>query len=115
MRQRGKLAALALAGLLTACSQSVDGEQASARRGEEVFNKHCYVCHAPDSNEVIVGPSLKGFYSNQNPAPLKNGSVLPRTDAAVRELFENGTTQMPPVRGLTEQQLDDVIAYLHTI
>jgi mono/diheme cytochrome c family protein len=87
----------------------------AAARGEEVFFTHCAVCHSADTEETIVGPSLKSFFSG-SPAPLADGTVLPQTDAAVRRIIQEGTRNMPPLgESLTDQQISDVIAYLHTL
>jgi mono/diheme cytochrome c family protein len=122
VRLQRALWAITLAGVLLSGCGGPTGEvesppmpQTAAERGEEVFYKHCHVCHAADTAEVIVGPGLKGFFSDQSPSPLADGTVLPRTDEGVRGLFERGTKNMPPVKGLSEQQLADVIAFLHTI
>ena len=85
-----------------------------AKRGEELYYEHCSVCHSADTDEAIVGPSLKGFFQTP-PAPLADGTELPRTDTAVRELFEKGTMNMPPTKGLSPQQLENIIAFLHTL
>jgi mono/diheme cytochrome c family protein len=80
-----------------------------------VFFDHCSVCHSHDTDEVIVGPSLKAFFSTP-PAPLADGTVLPQTDAAVRKMIETGTTYMPPfAESLSDEEIEDVIAFLHTL
>jgi mono/diheme cytochrome c family protein len=80
-----------------------------------VFFDHCSVCHSHDTDEVMVGPSLKAFFS-VTPAPLADGTVLPQTDAAVRKMIETGTNSMPPLAGnLSERDIEDVIAFLHTL
>ncbi|MBI4481040.1 MAG: cytochrome c [Acidobacteria bacterium] len=87
----------------------------AVKRGQEVFADHCSVCHSPDTEEVIVGPSLMGFF-RKTPAALADGKPLPQTDAAVREMIQKGDANMPPLGGdLSEQQIADVIAYLHTL
>jgi len=87
----------------------------AAKRGQAVFADHCSVCHSPDTDEVIVGPSLMGFF-RKTPAALADGKPLPQTDAAVREMIQKGDANMPPLGGdLSEQQIADVIAYLHTL
>jgi mono/diheme cytochrome c family protein len=102
------------------CSRTRDVEgseevRQAAARGEEVFFTHCAVCHSADTEGAIVGPSLKSFFSGSR-APLADGTVLPQTDAAVRRIIEDGTTNMPPLAGhLTDQQISDVIAYMHTL
>ncbi|MBI2819107.1 MAG: cytochrome c [Acidobacteria bacterium] len=86
------------------------------KRGEQVFDNNCSVCHSSDTDEVIIGPSLKGFFSG-TPAPLADSEKpLPQTDAAVRRMIQEGNSYMPPLGSdLTEQQITDVIAYLHTL
>jgi mono/diheme cytochrome c family protein len=105
----------------TPAANSSDEEQAirarreSALRGEEVFFNNCAVCHANETDEVIVGPSLKNFF-NGMPAPLADGTRLPQTDDAVRKMIEKGTDNMPPLgEDLGDQKITDVIAYLHTL
>src|SRR5688572_6769185 len=95
---RTAAAALLAAALTTACRRRDSEEtslQAAAERGEELFYKHCSVCHSADTTETIVGPSLRKFFVKP-PAPLADGNVLPRTNAAIRELFRKGTKNMPP-------------------
>ena len=90
--------------------------QDPVKRGALVFDNNCSVCHSPDTDEVIIGPSLKGFFRG-TPAPLaEGGQPLPQTDAAVRRMIQEGNSNMPPLGSdLTEQQITDVIAYLHTL
>jgi mono/diheme cytochrome c family protein len=84
-------------------------------RGEDVYYKHCLVCHSPDTDDAANGPSLKNYF-RRPPTKLSNGKLFPRTDAAIRDLLVNGTRNMPPmIQDLTEQQTADMLAYLHTL
>ena len=87
----------------------------AAKRGEEAFFKHCSVCHSHDTDDKLVGPSLKSYF--QRPAPmLSNGAPAPQTDAGIRDLLQHGTRNMPPIsQDLSEQETSDLLIYLHTL
>lgn len=100
----GCAVATALAGGLMA------QDKGNAAKGKMLFEQ-CSGCHATDSDEVIVGPSLKGLFKR---AKLKNGK--PVNDANVREMISNGGNGMPPFGdSLSAQDKSDIIAYLKTL
>jgi cytochrome c len=81
-----------------------------AAKGKEVFDQ-CTVCHNTDSTETKVGPGLKGLFKTEK---LVNGK--PVTEANVRELINSGGNGMPAYADqLSEQDKNDVIAYLKTL
>jgi cytochrome c len=81
-----------------------------AAKGKEVFTQ-CAVCHNADSTEQKMGPGLKGLFQRDK---LVNGKKV--TDATVREKIEQGGNGMPPYKDLlSDQEKDDVIAYLKTL
>ena len=81
-----------------------------AAKGKEVFDQ-CSVCHNSDSTETKVGPGLKGLFKMDK---LVNGK--PVTEANVRELINAGGNGMPAYSDqLSEQDKNDVIAYLKTL
>ena len=81
-----------------------------AAKGKEVFDQ-CTVCHNTDSTETKVGPGLKGLFKTEK---LVNGK--PVTEANVRELINTGGNGMPAYGDqLSEQDKNDVIAYLKTL
>ena len=72
------------------------------KRGEELYNASCVVCHGPRATGGI-GPRLAG-----NPA-LSNEQAFWKT-------VYDGRHVMPPLKGaLTEQQMADVQAWLKTL
>jgi cytochrome c len=96
-----------LAGGLTAQDK---GKAGNAAKGKMDFEM-CAGCHATDSDEVIVGPSLKVLFKR---AKLKNGK--PVNDANVREMINSGGNGMPPFGdSLSDQDKSDIIAYLKTL
>jgi mono/diheme cytochrome c family protein len=81
-----------------------------AAKGKEVFAQ-CAVCHNADSTEQKMGPGLKGLFKRDK---LANGKKV--ADATVREKIDEGGNGMPPFKDtLSDQEKDDVIAYLKTL
>ena len=84
-------------------------------RGRAAYFKHCVACHSPDTDDYIAGLSMQSYFKKP-PTKLSDGTLFPRTDAAIRELIEKGTTNMPPLsKGMTPQEIEDVLSYLHTL
>jgi cytochrome c len=82
----------------------------SADKGKEVFDQ-CSVCHNADSTEIKIGPGLKGLFKHDK---LVNGK--PVNEANVRAKIDEGGNGMPSYKDiLSNQEKDDVIAYLKTL
>jgi len=95
--------------------QEPPASASSLVRGEAAFFKHCVACHSPDTDQYVAGIPLQGYFSNP-PSELSDGTVFPRNEEAIRDLIEQGTTDMPPLaQGMTLQEIDDILAYLHTL
>ena len=86
-------------------------------KGKEVFRvTACWRCHDVDQGITKRGPTLKGVFQRP-PHKLADGTQHDmHTDAMFREIITNGTVAMNP-RGavLTDEELDDLLAYLHTL
>jgi cytochrome c len=79
-------------------------------KGKVVFEQ-CSVCHNADSADKKVGPGLKGLFKKDK---LSNGKKP--TDASVRAKIDEGGNGMPAYKDmLTDQEKDDLIAYLKTL
>lgn len=81
-------------------------------KGEEVFKAaNCAICHFTDKTDKRIGPGLKDLFKHEK---LQNGK--PVNDANVRDVITNGSGKMMPFKEkLDKKQIDDVIAYLHTL
>jgi cytochrome c len=102
--------ALLVAGLTAGLKAQDKGKPGDAAKGKAVFEQ-CSGCHSVDSDEVIVGPSLKGLFKH---AKLKNDK--PVNEANVREKINEGGNGMPPFGdSLSDEDKNDVIAYLKTL
>jgi mono/diheme cytochrome c family protein len=105
-----------LAGLL-ACDvepRKTDAElglNAQQARGRRVYDARCAECHYAYSKHDLRGPSLHGLFQK---AFMKNG--MPANDERVSEIILVGRAKMPGFQQkITPHQLDDLMAYLHTL
>jgi mono/diheme cytochrome c family protein len=84
-------------------------QQAAGRR---VYDDTCARCHEPYSSRGKKGPGLKGVFKQQY-LPL---SGLPANDERVGEIVRNGRSKMEGFgRVLSDQQIQDLLAYMHTL
>lgn len=87
-------------------------DSAAAKRGQEVFQQKCSVCHFDNSDAKKIGPGLKGL--NKRGTFTVNGNKV--TDENLKTWIENGDSLMPPFKdALEEAQIKDVIAYVKTL
>ena len=106
-------AAVCLAGCDTQLRKSdaelgLNAQQAAGRR---LFDRHCGMCHEPYSSRNLRGPSLQALF--KKPYMV---SGTPANEERVSEVVMLGRAKMPAFnRVLTQQQLDDLLAYLHTL
>jgi mono/diheme cytochrome c family protein len=104
-RVLGVCAALAVSGKLM-----VSAPKGDATKGKAVFEQ-CAVCHNADSDEKKMGPGLKGLFKKDK---MTNGKKP--TDAAVLDKINEGGNGMPAYKDtLSDQEKDDLVAYLKTL
>ncbi|HUI57353.1 MAG TPA: cytochrome c [Bryobacteraceae bacterium] len=100
------IAAGSVTGLLAA--------KGNPEKGKEVFQQ-CAVCHKADSDEKKTppgGPGLKGLFKRDKLSV--NGKKV--TEANVRARIDEGGNGMPSYKDmLSDQEKDDLIAYLKTL
>jgi mono/diheme cytochrome c family protein len=84
---------------------------AQQARGHEVFQARCGVCHYDRQSGALHGPSLAGIYKKPY---LPSGAAA--TDERVMATILHGRGMMPAVGNTIDaQELDDLMAYLHTL
>ncbi len=112
----GTLVGLGLAAVLAGCKQAnppVPLEQLNPQqsRGHAVFATHCAACHYDRKDEALHGPALVGLYKKKS---LPSGA--PANDERVSATVLHGRNLMPAMGNTMDQQdLDDLLAYLHTL
>lgn len=79
--------------------------------GKKLFVARCAACHEAHSTKPFHGPGLAGVMQRKY---LPSGA--PANDERVRQVLEHGRNTMPAFGNtLDDQQLSDLIAYLHTL
>jgi len=84
--------------------------------GRQVFSARCAVCHYADSQKSLHGPGLQGLYKKKY---LPSGA--PANDDRISSVIRRGRVMMPAFGDTPgfgngdEQQLDNLLAYLHTL
>lgn len=80
-------------------------------QGRQVFVNRCSRCHHADSDSALNGPGLFGLYRRKY---LRNG--MPANDDRVTGIILHGRGMMPAMGNtMDEEQLQALLAYLHTL
>ena len=110
--------ALALAGMLAAVLSGCRSLPASKpealwsieeARGAQVFHQVCAKCHYPTTTRGLKGPGLQAITKVKS---MPSGA--PPTDERLTNVILHGRNTMNPTQ-LTDAQLSDLLAYLHTL
>jgi mono/diheme cytochrome c family protein len=87
----------------------LDPQQAAGRK---LYDNYCDRCHEPYSSHGKKGPSLKAIFKHQ----YLSLSGLPANDERVTDIVKYGRAKMEGFNQvMTEQQVKDLLAYLHTL
>lgn len=80
--------------------------------GRKIYDQYCNQCHEPYSSSGKKGPGLKGVFKKQY-LPV---SGMPANDERVGEIILYGRSKMPAYgRELNQQELQELLAYMHTL
>ena len=80
--------------------------------GRRIYDNYCDRCHAPYSSRGRQGPSMKGVFQR----PYLPMSGMPANDDRVTDIVRLGRNKMPGyAQVLSQQQINDLLAYLHTL
>jgi mono/diheme cytochrome c family protein len=80
--------------------------------GRKLYDNYCDRCHEPYSSRGKKGPSMKGVFKKQ----YLSLSGLPANDERMSDIIKNGRAKMEGFRQvMTDQQIQDLLAYLHTL
>jgi mono/diheme cytochrome c family protein len=98
--------------LLAGCSQMGLGLSGAELRGQELFDLHCADCHEESNPDLKKQPpKLKGLFRSKL---LPSGA--PATDLQVRKTIIDGLGTMPAFdQRLSDQDVDDLVKYLHAL
>jgi mono/diheme cytochrome c family protein len=112
------VAGLVLLAFLNGCSDDTSGKtdaelglSAQQSAGRHLYQQNCAACHDAHSVPGQNGPNLKGLLKKPF---LPSG--LPANERFVRQTILTGRNMMPAVgSSFTQQQLDDLVAFLHKL
>lgn len=80
--------------------------------GRKLYDNYCDRCHEPYSSRGKKGPSLKGVFKK----PYLSLSGLPANDERMTDIIKFGRAKMEGFnRAMNDQQIQDLLAYLHTL
>jgi mono/diheme cytochrome c family protein len=79
--------------------------------GRRVYDARCAECHYAYSSRNLRGPSMHGLFQKKYMT-----SGIPANDDRVSDIIMLGRAKMPAFQQkLTQEQLADLMAYLHTL
>ncbi|HTS03978.1 MAG TPA: cytochrome c [Candidatus Eisenbacteria bacterium] len=88
------------------------GLNAQQAAGRKIYDAECDRCHEPYSTRGKKGPGLKGVFQHK----YLSLSGLPANDERVSNIIHLGRNEMPGYgQKLSEQDIQDLLAYLHTL
>jgi mono/diheme cytochrome c family protein len=108
---------LLLVAALSGCDQrrksdaelGLNPQQAAGRR---LYDNYCGRCHEPYSSRGKQGPPMKGVFQR----PYLSISGLPANDERVGQIIRYGRSKMQGYGNvMTEQQVQDLLVYMHTL
>jgi len=80
--------------------------------GRKIYDSQCDRCHEPYSTRGKKGPGLKGVFQHK----YLSLSGLPANDERVADIIRLGRNEMPGYnQTLNAQDIQDLLAYLHTL
>ncbi|AFL97534.1 c-type cytochrome [Ornithobacterium rhinotracheale] len=102
-------------------AQDAEAINGDPNKGKELFNTNCAACHQLDKK--VVGPALGGIVEKLQTEQglgrewlhkwIRNNEELRASgdEYAIKVYEENGKVAMTPFPNLTDQQIDDILAY----
>ena len=79
-------------------------------RGAQVYQLKCARCHNPTTTRPLNGPGLQALTKVK---AMPSGA--PPTDERLTTVILHGRGMMPSTPQLTDDQISDLLAYLHTL
>lgn len=119
--QRFSLLAIATFSLLS-LSYNIHAQEGDAAAGEQLFNANCSSCHIPYAD--ATGPALQGarerWIENSSEENfykwVKNSqSVIKDGDGYANQLFKEWGGQVMTPQAVTNEQIDDIFAYVESV
>lgn len=84
---------------------------ADATAGKAVYDRSCRSCHGADGT---ANPAIAKAMNVQI-ADLKSSAVKSMSEADMKKIITEGKGKMHAIKSLSAKQVDDVIAYVHSL
>ena len=84
---------------------------AGVPEGKTVFDSKCQSCHGPKGE----GKDAIAKMFKVDMPPLGSSKVQFKTDADLKKIITDGSGKMKSVGGLSDKQVDDVVAFVRTL
>jgi mono/diheme cytochrome c family protein len=81
-------------------------QAASATAGQAVYKAKCQMCHGADGSGNLPKAKVN---------PLGGATVQAMSDADLKKVVTDGTGTMKPVAGVAGADLDNVVAFIHSL
>jgi cytochrome c6 len=81
-----------------------------ATAGKSAYTSKCRICHGADGEGGTGYAKAMGL----EPAHLGSDRVQKKTDPELKKIILQGSGKMKPITGLSEIDIDNVIAYVRT-
>src|SRR5687768_6259401 len=113
----GLLLTLAACSTKNSSENEIHTDSVTVARGHAIFNQTCAACHTIDQD--AIGPALGGVTEQVSADWLASfirdpKAVIESGDARAKALFEKYKTVMPSFAYYNKDEIDGIIAYLHT-
>jgi mono/diheme cytochrome c family protein len=82
-----------------------------AAKGKTLYTSKCGTCHGPDGEgKAAIAKMMKVEMKS-----LASKDVQSKTDAQLAEITNKGTGKMAAVKGLKDNEVADIIAFVRTL
>jgi mono/diheme cytochrome c family protein len=93
------------------CVSTIPGFGADAKAGQAVYNRSCKACHGTTG---APNPAIAKM-TKVDMKDLKAPEVQSIGDSEMKSIITDGKGAMKPVKTVTGADLDNVVAYVHSL
>lgn len=86
------------------------GSTGNAAQGKATFQARCAVCHGADASGHTAIAQALGTIPD-----YRSNTVQSLTDAQIRAVITGGKGKMPPVKGVSETEITNLIAFIRSL